>query len=111
MDRARRAHLAATPRSPPRANRPPPHEAPTRDPIAALPASARVVLDPSADRGELPTDDDVTLISGPEGGLAPEELETLAVAGFASLGLGPRVLRAETAPVVAVALVRAATRS
>jgi 16S rRNA (uracil1498-N3)-methyltransferase len=79
--------------------------------IAALPATARIVLDPSADRGEWPTADDVTLISGPEGGLAPEELETLAVAGFASLGLGPRVLRAETAPVVAVALVRAATQS
>jgi 16S rRNA U1498 N3-methylase RsmE len=31
--------------------------------------------------------------------------------GFTRLGLGPRVLRAETAPVVAVALIRAATRS
>ena len=80
--------------------------------IASLPAAARLVLDPGAERGELPTTaGDVTIISGPEGGLAPEELDILAAAGFTSLGLGPRVLRAETAPLVAVALVRAATMS
>ena len=54
---------------------------------------------------------DVTVASGPEGGLAPDELERLARAGFTSVGLGPRVLRAETAPVIAVALIRALTRS
>lgn len=80
--------------------------------IAALPGDgARVVLDPSAERGTWPTAGDVTLISGPEGGLAPAELDALAAAGFSSQGLGPRVLRAETAPVVAVALLRAATSS
>jgi len=77
--------------------------------LAALPAGARIVLDPSAERAELPIADDVTLISGPEGGFAPAELDALV--GFTAIGLGPRVLRAETAPVVAVALVRAATRS
>jgi len=45
----------------------------------------------------------------PEGGLAPGELAQLA--SFTPLGLGPRVLRAETAPMIAVALIRAATRS
>ena len=75
--------------------------------LASLPAGARLVLDPAADRGTLPTADDITIISGPEGGLAPDELDALAAAGFASLGLGPRVLRAETAPLVAVALIRA----
>ena len=79
--------------------------------IASLPAGARVVLDPSAERGDTPTGDDITIISGPEGGLAPAELDALAQAGFHSLGLGPRVLRAETAPVIAVALIRATTRS
>jgi 16S rRNA (uracil1498-N3)-methyltransferase len=80
--------------------------------IAALPAGgARVVLDPGADRAAWPTADDVTLISGPEGGLAPAELDALAAVGFAAIGIGPRVLRAETAPVIAVALVRAATQS
>lgn len=79
--------------------------------IAQLPAGVRVVLDPSAERGDWPPGDDLTLISGPEGGLAPAEHDVLAAAGFTSIGLGPRVLRAETAPVIAVALVRAATGS
>jgi 16S rRNA (uracil1498-N3)-methyltransferase len=77
--------------------------------LADLPAGARVALDPGADRAPLPTADHVTLISGPEGGFAPAELDALAAAGFAAVGLGPRTLRAETAPVIAVALVRAAT--
>ena len=42
---------------------------------------------------------EVTLLSGPEGGLSPaEEAEALA-AGFLPVSLGQRVLRAETAPV------------
>jgi 16S rRNA (uracil1498-N3)-methyltransferase len=79
--------------------------------LANLPAGARIVLDPAADRAAWPSGDDVTLISGPEGGFARDELDALAAASFVSLGLGPRVLRAETAPVIAVALVRAATQS
>ena len=42
---------------------------------------------------------EVTVLSGPEGGLSPsEEAEALA-AGFKPVSLGHRVLRAETAPV------------
>lgn len=67
-----------------------------------------IVLDPAVERGELPTSD-TSVISGPEGGFAPAELDALA--GWTSIGLGPRVLRAETAPVIAVALIRAATHS
>lgn len=80
--------------------------------IAALPAGDRVVLDPSSD-GVLAIDNptDVTIASGPEGGLTAAELEQLAAAGFVAVGLGPRVLRAETAPTIAVALIRAASRS
>ncbi|MGE5185258.1 MAG: RsmE family RNA methyltransferase [Acidobacteriota bacterium] len=74
-------------------------------------AGACVVLDPSAERGAFPAAAELTIVSGPEGGLAPEELDALTAAGGLSIGLGPRVLRAETAPVVAVALVRAATAS
>jgi 16S rRNA (uracil1498-N3)-methyltransferase len=82
------------------------------DALSGLPAGVRFTLVPSADRAPVPSGaQDVTLVSGPEGGLAPDESETLAAAGFLPLGLGPRVLRAETAPVVAVALVRAATNS
>jgi len=45
----------------------------------------------------------VTLLSGPEGGLTPAE-EALALgAGFVPVTLGPRVLRAETAPLAVLA--------
>jgi 16S rRNA (uracil1498-N3)-methyltransferase len=43
-----------------------------------------------------------TVLVGPEGGLAPEELDALAA--HPRLTLGPHVLRAATAPVVAVAV-------
>ena len=75
---------------------------------AAIAGRTGVVLDPSVERGELPTSD-TSIISGPEGGFATAELDALA--GWTSIGLGPRVLRAETAPVIAVALIRAATHS
>jgi len=39
---------------------------------------------------------------GPEGGFAPEELEGFKLAGFLPLGLGPRVLRTETAAIAAL---------
>lgn len=35
---------------------------------------------------------------GPEGGFAPEEIDFLNQADFLSVGLGPRIMRAETAP-------------
>ncbi|GHC83076.1 ribosomal RNA small subunit methyltransferase E [Pseudorhodoferax aquiterrae] len=45
----------------------------------------------------------VTLLNGPEGGLTAEEEDLATAAGFAALTLGPRVLRAETAPLAALA--------
>jgi len=78
--------------------------------LAGLPDGERLVLEPTSEAPlALGAAADITIISGPEGGLAPDELERLA--GFTPVGLGPRVLRAETAPLVAVALIRAATRS
>ena len=35
---------------------------------------------------------------GPEGGFAPDEVDFLNQQGFLSVGLGPRIMRAETAP-------------
>ena len=47
----------------------------------------------------------LTFLSGPEGGLsAPEEAAAMA-AGFAPVTLGPRILRAETAPLACLSLV------
>lgn len=43
------------------------------------------------------------IITGPEGGLAPEEREMLQQAGVKAVKLGRRILRAETAPVALLA--------
>jgi 16S rRNA (uracil1498-N3)-methyltransferase len=43
-------------------------------------------------------------LSGPEGGLSNAEEEAALAAGFAPINLGPRVLRAETAALTALAL-------
>lgn len=48
----------------------------------------------------------VTLLSGPEGGLTPDEETRARQAGFTPAGLGPRVLRADTAPLAALALLQ-----
>ena len=45
----------------------------------------------------------VTVLSGPEGGLSPTEEAAALAAGFAPVSLGPRVLRAETAPLAVLA--------
>lgn len=80
--------------------------------LSALPHGIRIALDPEADRSQLSSNAaDFTIVSGPEGGLAPTEADALIAASFSRMGLGPRVLRAETAPVVAVAVLRAATGS
>ncbi len=46
----------------------------------------------------------VLFLSGPEGGLSPAEDAQARGAGFAPMSLGPRVLRAETAAMVALVL-------
>ena len=47
----------------------------------------------------------LTFLSGPEGGLSATEEALAAAKGFAAVTLGPRVLRAETAPLACLALV------
>ncbi|TWO70839.1 16S rRNA (uracil(1498)-N(3))-methyltransferase [Caenimonas sedimenti] len=47
---------------------------------------------------------EVTLLSGPEGGLAPAEEDAAIAAGWRPARLGPAVLRAETAPLAALVL-------
>jgi 16S rRNA (uracil1498-N3)-methyltransferase len=49
----------------------------------------------------------LTLLVGPEGGLAPAERATAARLGFTGVCLGPRILRAETAPLAALAAIQA----
>jgi 16S rRNA (uracil1498-N3)-methyltransferase len=50
---------------------------------------------------------DAQIAIGPEGGFAPDELEAFRVAGFSRSGLGPRVLRTETAAIAAVVWLQA----
>jgi 16S rRNA (uracil1498-N3)-methyltransferase len=45
---------------------------------------------------------DVQIAIGPEGGFAPDELEAFRVAEFSPVGLGPRILRTETAAIAAL---------
>jgi 16S rRNA (uracil1498-N3)-methyltransferase len=74
-------------------------EAEVKDPIAAL----RDARDPVAIGPPR-----VTLLIGPEGGFAEEERAALLeLANVVRLALGPRILRADTAAVAALALVQA----
>jgi 16S rRNA (uracil1498-N3)-methyltransferase len=43
------------------------------------------------------------MVSGPEGGFTPDELTTAQGHGIMPVSLGPRILRAETAPIAATA--------
>jgi 16S rRNA (uracil1498-N3)-methyltransferase len=83
-------------------------EVATALPIADLGWSGRaLVADPGADLPwrDLPADDGgpMTVITGPEGGLSDEEIAAFVARGATGVRLGPRVLRAETAPVAAAA--------
>lgn len=75
---------------------------------AQTPAQDRV-QDPAQNPRQGAPEAPLTVLSGPEGGLSPSEESAALAAGFAPVTLGPRVLRAETAPlaVLAVLAVRA----
>lgn len=84
--------------------------------LAALPASTggvrRLVLAPGASHSlgalaRAASSNDVwQLLIGPEGGLSDGELRDAASRGFVAVSLGPRVLRTETAPLAALALLQ-----
>ena len=50
---------------------------------------------------------DAQIAIGPEGGFEPDELEAFRIAGFSQVGLGPRILRAETAALAALVWLQA----
>jgi 16S rRNA (uracil1498-N3)-methyltransferase len=74
--------------------------------LRALPAQAngqRCLLSPRATQPLGALTGPMLFLSGPEGGLSEGE-EALALAsGFQAIGLGPRVLRADTAPLAVLA--------
>jgi 16S rRNA (uracil1498-N3)-methyltransferase len=79
--------------------------------LAALGASTRmIVLDPTGEQAltDLEFDErDVVLVVGPEGGVAPAELDLLRSAGAGVVRLGSTVLRTSTAGPAAIAVLNA----
>ena len=86
----------------------------TPRPAPHAPSTARWVLSTAANAppvaqvagpalANLPAGGAVMVLSGPEGGLAPAELEAAVAAGFMAVSLGPRILRADTAPLAVLA--------
>ncbi len=82
------------------------------------PGLLRLVLEPEratrAQQGARPVDTHAAgpvtgaeIAIGPEGGFAPEELEAFELSAFSRLGLGPRVLRTETAAIAAIVVLQA----
>ena len=69
----------------------------------------RLLLSPT---GDLRIDDlqdvakGITVLIGPEGGLADVEQEAAIAAGFKAVRLGPRVLRTETAAIAALTIIQ-----
>jgi 16S rRNA (uracil1498-N3)-methyltransferase len=88
---------------------------PTVEPIVSTAGLSQLpgrilVLEPDATTRltEVPLDDArITLVVGPEGGIAPRELEALSAAGATLVRLGPEVLRTSTAGPAALAVLNA----
>jgi 16S rRNA (uracil1498-N3)-methyltransferase len=79
--------------------------------LSLLPADtrqARLLLSLQTDArplsAALASEQSMTFLSGPEGGLSPAEEDAAMACGFAPVTLGPRVLRAETAPLACLSL-------
>jgi len=74
-----------------------------------LPQDARrLFLHPTGDPGQLEGGaGGMILLAGPEGGFSNAEAQRARDAGFDTLRLGPRILRAETAPIAALAIAQA----
>lgn len=66
----------------------------------------KLVLAPNKDQTDVLADatPDIALLIGPEGGLSENEISTANQAGFTNWCIGDRVLRTETAPVVALSI-------
>jgi 16S rRNA (uracil1498-N3)-methyltransferase len=77
--------------------------------LAAANADLRLLLHHQGNHGLntlRPPQQGVDLLIGPEGGLAPQEVEEALAAGFIAIKLGPRILRTETAPLAALAAIQ-----
>ena len=77
--------------------------------MAAQQSGLRIFLDPYAKMSLTqltPDNNQVTLLTGPEGGFSSAEREAATLAGFTPVKLGARVLRTETASLAVLATVQ-----
>jgi 16S rRNA (uracil1498-N3)-methyltransferase len=73
--------------------------------LASTESDLKLVLHPVAEPlTSHPKPASLAFLIGPEGGLSDAEVEQAQRSGFHPARLGPRVLRTETAPVVALAV-------
>jgi 16S rRNA (uracil1498-N3)-methyltransferase len=75
----------------------------------ALDTQSRLLLAPDAPAALAalaPGLHSAALLVGPEGGLSSDEIELAGRAGFRACRLGPRILRTETAPLAALAVLQ-----
>ncbi len=72
--------------------------------------ASRLILEPGGEQrlGVVRPSSPTALLIGPEGGLSAAEVETALARGFTAIGAGPRILRTETAAIVALALLQSA---
>jgi 16S rRNA (uracil1498-N3)-methyltransferase len=85
------------------------YEACLREPVALrLICVEPGVAPPASDWATAAAPASVQLLIGPEGGWSAAEVQQALAAGAVAVTLGPRTLRAETAPIVALTLLSAA---
>jgi 16S rRNA (uracil1498-N3)-methyltransferase len=71
--------------------------------LPQAPAGTRWLASPGAAKLAASAAGPVTVLTGPEGGLSDGEEATAQAQGFQRIGLGPRILRADTAPLALMA--------
>jgi len=77
--------------------------------IQSAPAQKKIMLDPKGKTqiSTLKNNNaivDISLLIGPEGGFSAREVEIAKNSEFDQISLGPRILRTETAPIVAISI-------
>jgi 16S rRNA (uracil1498-N3)-methyltransferase len=73
------------------------------------PDSTGIVLQPGEHPGiaaQVRDAQDLILLTGPEGGFTDDEVAAATAGGFLPASIGPRILRSETAPVAALAILQ-----
>ncbi len=81
---------------------------PLSDWVSGQGGDCKLILDPEGGKRfkELSLTSEIVLLSGPEGGFSTAEISLAQQADFQHVVMGPRVLRTETAPLAAMAVLQ-----